>query len=111
MKTPLDELKGMYHDKSGKEITLLEWGKLREDVNYCRIGHDKVGPFTISTVWVGLGFGDDSEGLFETIIFGSAHEDVWKYPTEDAAIEGHNAMLYALKTTHADIQGWVLIGG
>lgn len=68
----------MYTDKFGLPLTLMEWAKLMEDLEYRKVGHTEIGetiahpPSRLSTVWLGLNhaFWPKSPPLtFETMRF------------------------------------------
>jgi hypothetical protein len=58
-----------YTDKTGKEITLMEWSELCGDPQYCQIKYTEVDDRQVSTVWLGLGAPINTN--FETMIFDS----------------------------------------
>ena len=43
-----------YFDKEGEEISLFEWGRLCENLEYKIIKQEHFGRYFISTVWIGL---------------------------------------------------------
>jgi len=47
-------------DRTGKEIGLLEWGRLRSDPDYSTVAKDVVDTVTVHTIWEGL---DEPPGL------------------------------------------------
>lgn len=66
------------YDKEGKPISLKEWGFLIENTYYRRIRETFVGPYKISTLWLGVDhnfFGGDEIHIFETMIFCDAEKD------------------------------------
>jgi len=87
----------MYYDKEGKQIPMLEWADLFEDMKYRKIGDTDVGDYHISTVWIGLNHNIFSETeilIFETMIFCKDEEDYlhqWmeRYGTLEEAELGH----------------------
>ena len=89
--------RNMYYDRSGKPITLLEWGSMFEDRTTKRVAETTLPDGTwISTVWFGLDhrFGDGPPLIFETMVFpskdGLLYElDTYRYSTEEEAIKGH----------------------
>lgn len=55
----------------------------------------------VSTVFLGLdhNWGRGPPLLFETLIFGGPlHDEMWRYPTWDAAVAGHTAAVQAVKS-------------
>ena len=89
----------MYYDRSGKPITTHEWCKRLESER--RVALTELEPDTrVSTVWLGLEHGSDSDGLpliFETMVFRG--KDSWsdvdsnRYATEEQARAGHAEMV------------------
>ena len=80
----------MYFGKKGEPLTLEEWGRVFEDIEYRRVGYDEIAPTTrypasyVSTVWLGLDhnlFPNGPPLIFETMRF----EQV---PTQDHEITG-----------------------
>jgi len=70
---------------------------------WTRVADDWVGPYRISTVFLGidLGFTTGVPMLFETMVFcGGSHQDLEcaRYPTWDAALQGHQAMLEEVRS-------------
>lgn len=104
----------MYFDRKGVPITMREWGMLMESLDYRRVAWTEVGPYFVSTVWLGLNhnFFDGPPVIFETMVFSSElsfsrpvtledgteilggfphHEshDERRYHTEEEAVAGH----------------------
>lgn len=93
-----------YYDKEGKEITLLKFGELFEDVNYRIIQQTIVDHYTVSTIWLGVNHNwtDGPPIIFETMVFSSVEDDVndqWKemYTTLQNAKDGHEWIVNKLK--------------
>lgn len=62
-----------YFDKEGRAMSMMEWSARFGDDDYRRVGADEVGPYYVSTVWLGIdhGFGRTALPLiFETMVFG-----------------------------------------
>lgn len=63
-----------FYDRDGEPLPdVLAWGRLRESLDYFRIGLDRVGDVEVSTVWIGVDHGHDPSGppiIFETMVFG-----------------------------------------
>ena len=72
---------------------LLTWARWFEEASEERIvAQDRIGDVRISTVFLGLdhSFGQGDPLLFETMIFGGAHDQYQRrYLTREAAIKGH----------------------
>jgi len=87
-----------FYDRQGNAIDLLEWGTLMEDSFYKIVKQDRLGPYFVSTVWIGLdhGFGEPLPLIFETMVFKGKSErdlDCWRYATEDEALASHQRMI------------------
>lgn len=84
-----------WFDKEGKPLKdINEWGKLRKDEDYFVIGRTQVGPFRVSTVWLGMEHGceDGKPLIFETLVFPEC-EYMERYTTELKAKNGHARMV------------------
>lgn len=89
-----------YYDRAGQPLgdgdfaaDTIEWGQLRDDESYMRIGMDTVDNVVVTTVWQGinLALGADPPRIFETRIFGGPHDlEGMFYTTEDEARQGHS---------------------
>ena len=83
-----------YYDINGKPMELMEWAKKVEDYQYRTIGHDFIGPYRISTAWMGLdyNFFGGPPLIFETMIFKGSKIDFEyqeRYTTLAQAQLGH----------------------
>ena len=98
-----------YYDKQGKPIDDVQYVRLKSDVSYWRVAHDKVADSEISTVWLGYispvyrMFRAELLPLFETMVFSGPLEDERvQYATLEQAQAGHAAMVarvHALRAT------------
>jgi hypothetical protein len=98
-----------YFDRNGRQISMRQWAELmrlkhlyrraRPDgwttpaEDPTRIGLDRVGEATVSTVWLGLDhrLGEGPPLIFETMVFGGPGDDeMERYSTEDQARAGHD---------------------
>jgi len=82
----------MYTDKFGLPLTLMEWAKLMEDLEYRMVGHTELEqtiknpPSRLSTVWLGLNHAFWPQGpplTFETMRFSlieSTRESITGWP-------------------------------
>ncbi|MES2360001.1 MAG: hypothetical protein V4529_16800 [Gemmatimonadota bacterium] len=74
---------------------LMEWARWFETADSARrIAETNVGDVRVSTVFLGLdhSWGSGPPLLFETMIFGGAHdEEQWRYSTRAEAVAGHAA--------------------
>lgn len=96
-----------YYNRKGDPITLLEWSESYQS-DQQRVAEDNVGPWWVSTVWLGLNhqYGDGPPLIFETMIFPKNGDDInydghysERYSTEAEAIEGHKRAV-AWANTH-----------
>ena len=89
-----------YYDRNGTPMTLWEWAAKREgDESYRIVRQTTVGPYWISTVWLGLNhrilpFAGAPPLIFETMVFGAEPDDYAdldgeRYSTEKEARSGH----------------------
>lgn len=116
-----------YFDRGGNPISQEEWGQLHSIHDYLVVAKTPVGPYEVSTVWLGINHAYDGGRplIFETMIFAlevstgtmpitgrqyAYHEDVFdycvRYRTEQEAIDGHGAaveMLTACMATGAPL--------
>lgn len=81
-------------NKLAVPVSLQEWAEWIEgDVDRRRVALESVGPFEISTVFLGLdhNFGRGLPHLFETMIFNKDGDDVWceRCGTWQEAIDMH----------------------
>ena len=96
----------IFYDRKGKPITLQEAEPLLADFSYVVVAQHWVRGWMVSTVWNGTDIGRFTGGpstLFETMTFppgseeAALHEDLdhrqWRYPTEEAALAGHDQIL------------------
>lgn len=107
----------MHYDRDGQPITMREHVALREHREYVVVEQTEVGPYWVSTVWLGLDHNfmrlpgvPHVPIIFETMVFSmevsyaKARETAWgslpeytfhesheqeRYPTEELAREGH----------------------
>jgi hypothetical protein len=85
-----------YYDRNGEAIDAATWGMLHAQDTYRQVGSTTIGPYLISTVWLGIdhGFGRQSGPvIFETMVFkGNEADDQYteRYTTIGAAERGHS---------------------
>lgn len=111
-----------FYDRLGNPISIERFGRLTQaDFDYRRVALDYVGPFVVSTVWLGVdhGWGHGSAPLiFETMVFtadgwerlGMADmlgRDCERYSTEEQALRGHEEMVTLVRATVPDIPDYV----
>lgn len=82
-----------YYDRSGKEIAVLEWGALFENINYRLVKETMLDKYRIRTVWVGI----DLDDLFYTGVFLTRSDQEEIHPNElvyaQGSISEGNALL------------------
>jgi len=99
-------MRHLYYDRSGKPIASLdEWDRLRRNPDALRVALTEglPGSVSVSTIWYGV---DSSLAgaplIFETVIFGGLHDHKrWQYPSEAAALAGHDQIVAALREGQA----------
>jgi len=86
------------YDRDAEPISMIHWMWLIEfhpEYKIVRHTHSGEGEPWISTVWLGLDHafhfeGDQTPIIFETMIFGGAHDQYQeRYATEEQARDGH----------------------
>jgi hypothetical protein len=96
----------MYFDRTGKPLTLWEWAALMEANLDRHVADDMVGQVRVSTVWLGLNhnWGLGPPLIFETMVFGGTmDEDQWRYPTEAAALAGHDQVVTMVRQAEEEL--------
>lgn len=105
---------GLY-DRQGNRLSMSRWILLTDDEDYRRVASTDVGPYWVSTVWLGM---DHSFGLggrpilFETMVFqrdqrddrddedvGVRDLDCVRYWSEEEALKGHEDMVTLIRAT------------
>jgi hypothetical protein len=94
-----------YYDRDGVQVSGERWAQLHSDVGYIVVRKSLVMlgdvEVTVSTVWVGLSmqYGDGPPLIFETMYFGGPRDGelVDRYPTELAALAGHDQAVAAIR--------------
>ena len=91
--------RSLHYDRDGRPMGLDEWVVRFEDMEYKRVALTSVGPFNVSTVWLGTDHNWSGEGppiIFETMVFcgDDRASRTWEdyqvhYCTEAEALEGH----------------------
>lgn len=91
---------GHHYGRDGEPISMRSWCRIREFAKETiRVAEDRVGPYWISTVWIGLdhGFGQTAPLIFETMVFNRETDesdlDCRRYSTEAEALWGHAQMV------------------
>ena len=102
-----------YYDKEGRPLDQRSAWELLEDWDYKRVDSTDVGPYWVSTVWLGLDHrysGDGPPLIFETMVFlkgerddeehvGLQDIDVVRYSSLEQAQEGHQTMVLLVQAT------------
>jgi hypothetical protein len=97
---------GLY-DRDGQPITSEEFNALLElPTDYRRVAATQVGPYWVSTVWLGVdhGWGRGAPLIFETMVFAAEGEvgpdlDQLRYSTEAEARAGHAETVLLIRAT------------
>ena len=114
---PLWEQPVLFYDRQGKPLTIEKANDLLGDLDYKRLAVDTIGPYVVSTVWLGVDHGWIRPGppvIFETMIFtrsdwedekrgGLAEFDVYRYTTEEKARSGHEEVCTLVRATYQPI--------
>lgn len=99
------------YDKLGQPISIERFGQLRELPDYFRVAQTQIGPFWVSTIWLGFDhrFGIDIGApiIFETMVFARGVDapdlgpdiDTMRYCTEDQARAGHEEIVTLIRAT------------
>lgn len=88
-------MQGRYYDKLGRRITIDEWARLVNDLDYKFIAFDAGTRYRVSTVWLGADKSNRADGIpliFQSLVFeggGQAEVASAAYPTCDEALTGH----------------------
>jgi hypothetical protein len=103
-----------YYDRAGQPIDLTRFSQLLADQEYKRVAETTVGPYWVSTVWLGLdhGFGTGSRPvIFETMVFAGPDDgtlgpdmDCRRYCTEAEARTGHEETVLLVRATLQDCE-------
>src|SRR5690242_20261367 len=100
---------GEYYDRKGRPIDRLTWLKLVGDTGYRIVRQDETPLARLSTIWLGVNYGEPWPVLFETMAFlkpeglgedpQGHHADLYdmRWRTEKEAIEGHEDALFAVR--------------
>ena len=83
-------------DKDGLPVVepdLHAWALWYENSNRS-LAKTEIGKATVSTVFLAIdhGFGSAEPVLWETLVFGALDEQMERYSTREAALEGHEEM-------------------
>ena len=93
-----------FYGLDGEPITAEQYGQLAGDLGARRVAADRItypgGVLVVSTVWLGINHNFDDGGpplIYETMVFADEESfeetGCWRYPTRDAAEQGHEAVV------------------
>jgi hypothetical protein len=100
-----------YYGRDGRPLDQRSAWELMEDIEYKRVASTDVGPYWVSTVWLGLDhrwIGEGPPVIFETMVFaisqredgtGCGEFDTVRYCTEAEALAGHEEMVTLVRAT------------
>lgn len=89
-------VRGVFFDRTGKQIDVQRWRVLVTSPGYTRIATATVGATTVRTVWLGLD-PDDPYAVFATLVCDDAGaKTVRRYHTELSALDGHAEVCFEL---------------
>lgn len=84
----------IWYDRQGNKISLAQAEPLLGDLDYKVVAKTQFGDVEVSTVWLGLDHNwlGKPPLIFETMTFGGDWEGEvrLRYPTEEAALAGHD---------------------
>lgn len=103
----------VHYSRSGRKISFRQWGRLSTwggvGRGYKRVAATQVGPYWVSTVWIGIDLGlslqpDRPPHIFETMVFGDtenlAHDlDCHRWATDAQARAGHDEIVTLIRAT------------
>lgn len=114
----------LHYDRQGRPISLRQWVRIAESPRGRFVKSTNVGPFRVSTVWIGLdhGFGSGVPLIFETMVFEQqrraarwdgvlflyhfdAMEICRRYSTERGALRGHQLVVSEVRRRRKTIAG------
>lgn len=88
-----------FFDMDGQPIGPHQWEAIFYSADRI-IAQEEIGPYFISTVWLGIDHGGGEAGvpmIFETLIFGGEEraltDQLARYATRGEALEGHRLMV------------------
>jgi hypothetical protein len=101
------------YDREGNPISMAQWAGLLENLDYKVVEQTQIGPYWVSTVWLGLDHNYMKRAaplIFETMVFGITRDDPMfdtlgpdidcrRYSTEEQAMEGHEEICTLIRAT------------
>ena len=104
-----------YYNREGEVISADQWGELLGDMEYKRVLETQIGPYWVSTVWIGLDYnwGEGPPLIFETMVFATDSTDperdtlgpdmdCRRWSTEQEARRGHEEFCILIRATYLD---------
>jgi hypothetical protein len=100
-----------WFDRQGRRLSAVEADVLLSDNVYVRVAEEAVGPYWVSTIWLGLDHNLTQKGpprIFETAVFFVGEDgegglgDIFqtaRYATEEEALKGHDELVTLLRAT------------
>jgi hypothetical protein len=106
-----------WYNRQGQPISMEEAGPLLADIEYKRVAETQVGPYWVSTVWLGLDHNYWPGGpplIFETMVFAIQRDDpeldtlgpdidCVRYATLEEAERGHEEMVTLVRATIQEV--------
>jgi len=105
-----------YYARNGDEITMEQYGALLMDPAYKVVEQTDIGPYWVSTVWLGLdhNWWDGPPLIFETMVFANGQRDdpdergltdfdMHRWSTEEEARRGHEEVCTLVRATMQEI--------
>lgn len=100
----------IWYDREGRPLDTESASRLLMDPEYKRIVLTTIGPYVVSTVWLGNDYNFSGEGppvIFETMVFALDPDsdtlgfdlDCRRYCTEEEARVGHEETLLLIRAT------------
>lgn len=95
----------LFYDKEGRPIPLMVWASLFGDWEYKCVAETYVGPYRVSTIWLGLDHDFFRTGrplIFEMMVFGpegASDVDCRRYTTEADALAAHEETVTVIRAT------------
>jgi hypothetical protein len=104
---------GLYYDREGEPITLAQFDLFLGLEGYRRVAATQVGPYWVSTVWLGIdhAFGGGPPLIFETMVFATSDAvrglgpdlECQRYSTEAEALQGHEDTVTLVRATTQEV--------
>jgi hypothetical protein len=102
-----------WYNRQGERISTEQANEYLGDMEYKRVAETQIGPYWVSTVWLGLdhSFMEGPPLIFETMVFATDSTDptretlgpdvdCMRYSTEQEALKGHEDMCTLVRATY-----------